>query len=139
MEPTCLFNPVLRVLASAALGCASLAFAGNSRAKAARFFDDQVAPIFVKNCLTCHNHELDDAGISFENSATLLQERTSGRRAVVPGKPQQSALIRAIRHDGDVQMPPGKKLSAHDIATLTKWIKQGAPWGTRLRGPGPPP
>ena len=104
-----------------------------------RFFDDQVAPILIKNCLGCHNHELDDGSISFENRATLLKERASAASAVIPGKPQESPLIRAIRHDGNIQMPPGKKLSPRDIAILTEWIRHGATWGTKLHPVSTPP
>ena len=42
------------------------------------------------------------------------------------GKPEQSALIRAVRHDGDVQMPPAKRLPDGDIGVLVKWVKSGA-------------
>src|SRR5439155_24543682 len=53
--------------------------------------------------------------------------------AIVPGNPVASILIQAVRQDGALTMPPGGKLSATDIATLTQWIKRGAPWGTKLR------
>ncbi len=98
-----------------------------------QFFDDRVAPILTRHCLGCHNHELDDGDISFEDRGTLIRQRKSGGPAIIPGKPEQSALVRAIRHNGDVQMPPGKKLSAEDIAILTDWIQRGAPWGNKLR------
>lgn len=98
-----------------------------------RFFDDRVAPILTKNCVACHNHELDDGDLSFENRDSLLKERGGRGAAIVPGDPGKSVLVRVIRHDGDVQMPPGKKLPESDIAVLTHWIEQGAPWGTKLR------
>jgi hypothetical protein len=47
---------------------------------------------------------------------------------VVPGKPDESPLIKAIRYGGDVQMPPKGKLKDEEIAALTEWVKQGAPW-----------
>ncbi len=93
-----------------------------------RFFDDRVAPVLIKNCLGCHNRELDDGNISFEDRATLLKERSSGGAAVIPGNPERSLLIRAVHHDGNIQMPPGKKLTNRDIAILTEWIKRGATW-----------
>lgn len=97
----------------------------------ARFFDDQVAPILTKHCLGCHNHELDDGNISFEDRATLLKDRSSGGAAVIPGKPEDSPLIRAIRHNGDIRMPPGKMLPLRDIKILTEWIRRGAVWGKK--------
>lgn len=111
----------------------AIAVAEKPPRKERRFFDDRVAPILIKNCLGCHNHELDDGDISFENRATLLKKRRVHGPAVVPGHPEHSALIRAIRHDGDAQMPPGRKLSPQDIATLTEWVKRGAVWGAKLR------
>lgn len=50
-----------------------------------------------------------------------------------PGKPEASLLIHAVRQDGELKMPPGAKLPAADIATLTEWIRRGAAWGTKLR------
>ena len=111
---------MIRVVVCCAVLCAA-AWAGS-----AKFFDRRVAPILAKNCLGCHNHELNDGDISFEDRASLLKDREGRGPAVVPGKPEQSALIRAVRHDGDVQMPPGKKLGDGDIEVLVKWVKGGA-------------
>ena len=47
---------------------------------------------------------------------------------VVPGNPDKSLLIQAVRHSGDVKMPPNESLSDTEIATLTDWVKSGAPW-----------
>ena len=98
----------------------------------ARFFDTRVAPILTKRCLGCHNQELKNGNISFLDRDSLLR---GGRRGpvLVPGKPEQSLLIQTLRHDGDIKMPPGPKLSPRQIATLTEWIHLGAPWGTKLR------
>ena len=57
--------------------------------------------------------------------------------AFVPGKPDESPLIEAIRYEGDVQMPPKKKLKAEEIAALTDWVKQGAYWPEPRPGVGP--
>jgi hypothetical protein len=92
------------------------------------FFTNRVEPILRSHCVKCHNHELDDGDISFEDRATLLRDRPSGGAAIVPGAPEKSALVRAIRHNGDKQMPPGAKLPQRDIDTLIKWIRLGAPW-----------
>jgi mono/diheme cytochrome c family protein len=98
----------------------------------ARFFDRRVEPILRTHCVGCHNDELKDGGISFGDRDGLLQGGTHGP-AIVPGNPDASILIQAVRQDGALTMPPGGKLSAKDIATLTQWIKVGAPWGTKLR------
>jgi hypothetical protein len=56
-----------------------------------------------------------------------MRDRPGGP-AVMPGSPEKSVLVRAIQHKGNVQMPPGKKLTQNEIRTLTQWIKLGAPW-----------
>jgi len=110
----------------------ALAFAQNSEAEGARFFDDRVEPILRNRCLGCHNEELKDGGVSFMNPDGLLK---GGKRGpvIVPGKPKASVLIDAVRQDGELKMPPGAKLSAEDIAILTEWIERGAQWGAKLR------
>jgi hypothetical protein len=100
----------------------------------ARFFDTRVAPILAKRCLPCHNNELNDGDISFLDRATLLKGGSRGP-AVVPGNPEASVLVHAIRQDGELKMPPGGKLSPKEIATLTVWIHRGAGWGTKLNPP----
>ena len=99
----------------------------------ADYFTQRVEPILRKHCLGCHNHELDDGGISFEDRSTLLRDRPNKGPAVVPGDPEKSSLVRAIRHRGDVQMPPGKKLRRQEIKTLIRWIELGAPYGHAAR------
>jgi hypothetical protein len=96
------------------------------------FFDTHVAPILTKRCLGCHNGELKNGNISFLDRDSLLADGKRGP-AIVPGKPEASVLIDTLRHDGDIQMPPGLKLPSREIATLTEWIKRGAVWGTKLK------
>ena len=108
------------------------AFAQKPPTNAARFFNARVAPILSKRCLGCHNEELKDGGISFLDRDSLLKGGSRGP-ALVPGKPEESVLIHAVRQEGDLKMPPGAKLSPQQIATLTEWINRGAPWGTKLR------
>jgi len=85
-------------------------------------FDTQVAPLLTARCLPCHNNQLDNAGISFENRDTVV--------------PKAGRLIAAISHKGDIKMPPGSKLPDGDIALLTRWIESGAKWGSKLRSSG---
>jgi len=51
--------------------------------------------------------------------------------AIVPGKPDESLLYRAVMRQGDLQMPPGKQaLASGDVARLRSWIEAGAPWAS---------
>jgi Planctomycete cytochrome C len=97
-----------------------------------RFFDKRVAPVLIKRCIGCHNRQLNNGGISFFDRDSLLKGGSRGP-AIVPGRPEQSVLVDVVRHDGEIQMPPGPKLPSKEIAILTDWIRRGAVWGTRLQ------
>jgi hypothetical protein len=101
----------------------------------AKFFDSKVAPLLTKRCLGCHNNELKDAEVSFVDRQSLLVPRGGRPPVVVPGKPEQSPLVSAVRQTGDARMPPGGRLSRKEIAALEEWIRRGAPWGAKLRAP----
>ena len=47
---------------------------------------------------------------------------------MVPGRPEESPLIEAIRHDAPIKMPPKSKLPAQAIVDLTTWVRMGVPW-----------
>jgi hypothetical protein len=98
----------------------------------ARYFDARVAPILTRRCLGCHNQELKNGGISFLDRDSLIRGGSRGP-AIVPGKPRESVLLDVLRHDGEIQMPPGPKLPAKEIAVLAEWIRRGAVWGAKLR------
>lgn len=102
--------------------------------KGQRLFDTRVAPLLTKRCLGCHNDQLDDGNISFLNRNTLLKGGSHGP-AIVPGDPENSVLIQAVRQGGELKMPPGGKLSPREVQSLVEWIKLGAPWGTKLNTP----
>ena len=99
---------------------------------AGRYFDARVAPILTRRCLGCHNEELKNGNISFLDRDSLIRGGSRGP-AIVPGKPQESVMLDVLRHDGEIQMPPGPKLPAKEIAVLAEWIRRGAVWGGKLR------
>ncbi len=111
-----------------------LAVCGVGAAAQPDFFDTRVAPILAERCLSCHNNLLKNGGVSFLDRGGLLKGGTRGP-TVVPGKPEASMLMIAVRREGSLQMPPGPGLSAAEVATLAEWIRLGAPWGTKLRPP----
>ena len=111
---------------------ASSALVAAQARDAARYFDARVAPILTRRCLGCHNEELKNGNISFLDRDSLIRGSSRGP-AIVPGKPQESVMMDVLRHDGEIQMPPGPKLPAKEIAVLAEWIRRGAIWGTKLR------
>jgi hypothetical protein len=95
------------------------------------FFEKRVRPILVDRCVSCHS-----AAKGKTKGNLALDTRDGWRKggdsgpAVVPGKPDESLLVQAIRHEGDgPQMPPndaGGKLADSQIAALTEWVRRGA-------------
>jgi hypothetical protein len=97
----------------------------------AEFFEQKVRPVLVEHCHKCHSAETPKepkGGLRLDGRALLLAGGDGGP-AVVPGDPDKSKLIEAVRYDNvDLQMPPKGKLPAAVIADLEKWVKDGAPW-----------
>ncbi len=93
------------------------------------FFEGQVRPLLVGHCYECHSVQ------SGESNGELLIDTAAGIRkggshgpALVPGKPQESLLLRVVSYeDAEMQMPPDQKLNDDAIAVLRRWIEMGAP------------
>ena len=95
------------------------------------FFEKRVRPILVDRCETCHS-----AAKGKTSGGLALDTREGWRKGgdsgppVIPGKPGESLLVRAIQHaDDGPQMPPeeaGGKLPDSQIALLTEWVRRGA-------------
>lgn len=101
-----------------------------SRAEDFEFFEQHIRPLLVDNCYKCHSatSEKVKGGLLLDTRDGLLKGGDTGP-AVVPGDPEKSLLIKAVRYgDPDLQMPPkDKKLSDSQIADLVAWVKMGAP------------
>ncbi len=95
--------------------------------QAVEFFEKHVRPVLATKCQSCHGPKRQQGGLRLDSHAALLKGSDNGA-VVVPGQPDKSLLIKAIRYDGDVQMPPKGKLSDEAIAHLTEWVRMGAPW-----------
>jgi len=94
------------------------------------FFESKVRPVLVENCYKCHSAgaEKIKGGLTLDTRDGWLKGGDSGP-AIVPGKPADSLLVKAIRYaDKDLQMPPSdKKLPDSLIADLVEWVRMGAP------------
>ncbi len=123
-------NPTLASLL--VLSCVAVARAQD--ASGLELFQSKVQPILREHCHTCHSHAATKikGGLVLDSREAMLTGGDTGP-ALVPGDPEKSLLIQAVRGTSeDLQMPPVKgdarKLNAGEIAVLTDWIKQGAPW-----------
>jgi mono/diheme cytochrome c family protein len=125
MKPFALSSVMLAVL----LGLSSRALS----AEAPVDYNRDIRPILSKNCFACHGQ--DDghraAKLRLDRRATAVLPRKRGA-AIVPSAPDKSLLIaRVTAADEDERMPPmqsGNSLNAAQIATLKRWIAQGAPY-----------
>jgi mono/diheme cytochrome c family protein/choline kinase len=88
------------------------------------FYEQTVRPILRTNCYACHTDKNVNSGLSVETRESLLKGGNRGA-VVEPGAPEKSLLIKALRHEGDVKMPPGKKLDEAKIAAVEQWVKDG--------------
>ena len=104
---------------------------------AIEFFEKSVRPILVERCQGCHGPSKQKSGLRLDSRQAALAGGLTGP-AVVPGLPEKSLLIDAVNYGELYQMPPKSKLSAGDIAILTRWVKQGAAWGIDTSRPSRP-
>ena len=100
-----------------------------------QFFESKVRPILVANCHKCHSGKEPKGDLSLDSRDGLLEGGETGE-VVVPGQPEKSLLVEAINRTS-IEMPPDKKLADADIATLTEWVKLGAPWPEEPGSNGP--
>ena len=96
-------------------------------AEALELFEKEIRPLLVAECESCHGPKLQQGGLRFSGREAILKGGEKGP-SVVPGHPEKSLLIQAVRHQGALKMPPGKRLTARQIASLEAWVKLGAPW-----------
>lgn len=124
---------MLRPFASflAALGVVPMLGRLPAQAAAGPDYGRDVRPILSNNCLPCHGPDAGKrrANLRLDTDGGDLETR-SGRRALVPGEPEASELIRRITAtDPQERMPPpssGKALSTAQVDVLRRWIAAGA-------------
>jgi len=91
-----------------------------------QFFQNKVFPILSQNCYRCHNGSVTGR-LRLDSREEILKGGKRGP-ALVPGDPDKSLMIEAVRQTGLLKMPLGGKLSDEQVADLAAWVKMGAPW-----------
>src|SRR5258708_7848588 len=99
--------PILLLLA-AVIGCGVAADAAASDAE--DHFEKRVRPLFVERCHKCHAGATSKGGFRLDSREALLKGGESGP-AVVLGRPDESLLLQAVRHQDGLAMPPDGKLN----------------------------
>lgn len=116
-------------LLNAALSHPSTAAAAELSKDDIAFFEQKIRPVLVEHCDSCHSSNAAKlkGGLLLDSRTGWMKGGDSGEPAIVPGKPEDSPLIRAVRHEDGLAMPPGKKLPEPVIADLVDWVRRGAP------------
>ena len=98
-----------------------------------KFFETKIRPVLANECFSCHSSSGRSKGeLSLDSLDGFLSGGASGP-ALIPGDPQASAFIEAIRYDDPgFSMPPKNKLKPEEIADLEAWVRMGAPWPDEL-------
>src|SRR4029453_9668637 len=93
------------------------AVAGQDDPAAVKLFEEKVGPILSARCFKCHSAEAPTpkGGLRLDSREAALKGGDGGP-ALVPGKPDQSLLIKGISWDDpDFQMPPKEKMPAGEV------------------------
>ena len=95
-------------------------------------YQRDIQPLFSEHCFKCHGPDegARQADLRLDRGDASMAELVPGKSAIVPGKLEQSELVRRISsNDLEMVMPPPSEkngLNAEQIATITQWIQEGA-------------
>ena len=119
------------VLVGRAFPCIAL----EKAAEAERLFESKIRPLLIDRCFKCHAEAKAKGGLRLDSREFLFKGGETGP-AIVAGKPDESLLLNAVKHQNGLAMPPDGKLTETQIADLTAWITAGANWpgGAATRG-----
>jgi len=120
------------LLVAAALVAAASTDTAAAADDAQEQFEQKIRPVLLTQCVRCHGAEKTSSGLRVDSREKLLAGGDNGP-AVVPGKPDESLLLAALRGTGELKrMPPDAPLPADAVADFEAWIRAGAVWPDTL-------
>lgn len=93
------------------------------------FFESKIRPLLIAKCYSCHSQDAKELGgnLLLDSRAGIVQGGDT-EPPIIPGNPDASLLIRAVRQtDPELKMPPESRLAHHEIADLEAWVRMRAP------------
>ncbi len=91
-------------------------------------FEKQIRPLLTRHCGNCHGAKEQKSSLRLDARHAAFRGGDGGA-VIVPGKPDESELLRRIRSTDDDRMPPeGPALSSSETELLSRWIADGADW-----------
>ncbi len=110
------------LLATTLLAILCVGLCAQTPAQNVEFFESKIRPVLAANCYRCHSSTL-----ASPMAELRLDTRSGTQKVLIPGKPDESRIIQAIRYtDPELQMPPAGRLPDAVIADFEQWIKAGA-------------
>ncbi|HEX3870355.1 MAG TPA: PSD1 and planctomycete cytochrome C domain-containing protein [Pirellulales bacterium] len=128
--------PFIVALRVAAIASCLASMSPRAEAEEPLQYNRDIKPILSGNCFFCHgpDHESRQAGLRLDSRDEAVEAADSGTLAIVPGKPEESEMIRRIfADDEDERMPPPdshKSLTAEQKELLKRWVAEGAAYQT---------
>lgn len=118
------------LVAALPLACPRPAMAGEQATAEQDLFEQHIRPILLKSCIECHDEEKREGGLVLTTLEGLLEGGDSGP-AIVPGMPDESLLIEALRYES-YEMPPSGQLDDSRVSGVAAWVAAGADWPAGL-------
>jgi mono/diheme cytochrome c family protein len=116
------------VLTSLAGDLKAVENAASPSAQGAEFFELRIRPLLVQHCHECHGAKKQEGSLRLDSLDAVLKGGINGP-VIVPGTPEKSRLVEAIKYTNDeLQMPPEEQLPAEAVAAIVEWVRLGAPW-----------
>lgn len=102
-------------------------------------FARDIQPLFRMHCGKCHGPAKQESDFRLDQRDAALKGGVLGV-AIVPGKPDESELLRRILSTDEAErMPPkGERLSVREVDAIRKWIADGAIWPADVADPSKP-
>lgn len=117
---------IVAIILASALGDAVYLWADDAADK--KFFEEKILPVMKAQCYDCHSKTADEVKGQFKlDTREDLRAGGESGAVLIPGEPDRSLLIKALRYEeDDRQMPPRGKLSDEIINDFVEWVKNGA-------------
>lgn len=93
-------------------------------------FARDVQPILQRHCVKCHGPDESNGGLRYDHKQGAFAQADSGAHAIVPGRVEESALLKRVSstHKDDQMPPKGERLTSQEVDVLRTWIAAGATW-----------
>lgn len=94
-------------------------------------FENSIRPLLTRHCIKCHGARKSESGLRLDSREAMLKGGDSGP-AITLSEPDQSLILKALRHEDGLEMPPLEKRPEAETVAVLDWIRSGAKWPANL-------